>query len=102
MENPEQYRETVFMRREKGHIDPVKTAKAKTEDIQVNGTLSMISALSKDGIDYELHLNEQALYAEEELKRKIVLKKQYEDAGIIYPDAVVESPITDNDMKEDE
>ena len=100
-ENPDKFRETVFMRREKGHIDPVKTAKAKTEDIQVNGTLSMISALAKDGTDYETHLDEQEKWDLAVLEKKKNLKKQYEDAGIIYPNAIP-STITDDDVKDDE
>lgn len=100
--NPEKYRETVFMRVEKGHIDPVKTAKAKTEDIQVNGTLSMVRALAKDGIDYETHLTEQRLWDEALLEEKKALKKKYEDAGIVYPESVSTSKITDDDLKEEE
>ncbi len=105
-ENPDKYRDTVFMRKEKGHIDPVKTATAKTEDIKVNGTLTMISALAKEGIDYEAHLAEQRLWEEALLNEKIAMKKKYEDAGLVYPESEQESTMmdeVDDDIKtEDE
>jgi len=99
--NPEPYRDVVFMRKEKGHIDPVKTAKAKTEDIHVNGTLSMVSALAKEGIDYDDHLREQEEWDIAVLNRKIAIKKKYEEAGIVYPDAIIKSTITDDDVKDE-
>ena len=101
-ENPDQYRSTIFIRKEKGHIDVTKTAKARTEDIKINGTLSMISALAREGVDYETHISEQRQWDEAILLEKIEMKKLYEDAGIVYPESIMESTITDDDVKDEE
>lgn len=109
-ENPDIYRETQFLREERGHIDPVKTAKALTENIMVNGTLTMPSALAKQNIDYMDYLDEIDKYEAELHKREMMKlnreeekKKAYEDLGIDYvpsiPSAV--SSITDLDLMED-
>ncbi len=115
-ENPNKYRNLLFLREDRRHIDPVKTAKALTEDIHINKTLTMQKALGQKGIDYEDYLKEQdewdkKLHKQElkaqkrRLKDYKKLKKQYEDAGLEYvipqkEQALIASSITELDLGE--
>ena len=75
-ENPNEYRNLLFLREQRRHIDPVKTAKALTENININGTMTMQKALGEMGIDYETHLKEKSEWDKKVLKQKIKLEKQ--------------------------
>ena len=90
-ENPDLYRDTRWLREERGHIDPVKTAKALTENITVNQTLTMPSALAQMNIDYMDYLDERDEYDEalhqiqmKKLKRELEKKKAFNDLGVEY------------------
>ena len=102
-DNPDKYRDTSYLRTEKGHIDPVKTAKAITEDVLINKTKTMKAALAEKGIDEDTHFSERKSYDERDLLYHIDMKKKYEDAGLTYPGTLVhESQITDKDLKEED
>jgi len=96
--NPDKYMQVEFIRREKGHIDPIKTEKAITESVTVNKTKSMQRALKEKGIDPQRHLEELDKWEMEMLEMKKKYKKLYEDAGLIYDDKQHESVITDEDL----
>lgn len=99
-EKLEEYQEIEFIRTEKGHIDPIKTAKAYTEDLTVNKTKSYQQALSEKGKDPSEHLSEIEEWEDEVLEMKKRLKEKYEKAGIKYEDNTPLSVITDDDIKD--
>jgi len=102
-ENPEKYRDTSYLRVEKGHIDPIKTAKALTENVKVNKTKTMKAALAEQGKDEDTYFSELESFDEREFSYHVKMKKKYEDAGLVYPGSIeTESQITDKDLKEED
>jgi len=113
---PDKYRNLVFLRIERGHIDPVKTAKALTEDIYINKTKTMQRALGEKGIDYEDYLKEKKEWEEKTLKMEIEIEekrlkafseiqKKYKKIGIDYIPPIrnnknTKSTISDFDLGE--
>ena len=111
---PSKYRNLLFLREIRRHIDPVKTAKALTEDIYVNKTLTMQKALGQKGVDYEEYLDEQDEWDKKLHKQQIKaekrrlkdykkLQKKYKKLGIDYATPIqqkVESSITEPDIGE--
>ena len=93
-EDPGYYQHIVFMRKEIDHIDPVKTAKAITENL-VNGSTTMIDVLAAKGIDYQEHIKKLVDY---ELEKK----RAFEDAGLVYIQTGLESVITDEDLEDED
>ena len=101
-EKLEEYQEIEFIRTEKGHIDPIKTAKAYTEDLTVNKTKSYQQALSEKGKDPSEHLREIEEWEDEVLEMKKRIKEKYEKAGINYEGNTPQTTITDDYLKDDE
>ena len=87
-----QYREIVFMRKEVDHIDPSKTSKATTENLN-NGSTTLIDVLASKGTDYEDHIQKEIDY---ELKRKEMFKSN----GLEYVQTGVK-PTENKDIEED-
>jgi capsid protein len=94
-ENPDKYRNLLFLREDRRHIDPVKTSKALTENIIVNETMTMQEALGKMGKDYEEYLKEKEQWEIKVHKQRIKiekkklkdykkLQKQYKKMGLEY------------------
>ncbi len=100
VKNIDKYRKVEFIRAEKGHIDPVKTAKAYTEDIYVNKTKTPQQALSEKGIDPDEYLKEVEEWELKQLEMKKRLKEKYEKAGLEYKENNQKSIITDDDLKD--
>lgn len=102
-DNPDKYRDTSYLRTEKGHIDPVKTAKAVTEDVMINKTKTMKQALAEKGIDEDTYFQDRASFDEREFQYQLAMKKKYEAAGLVYPGSILaESTIKDIDIKDEE
>lgn len=102
-ENPDKYRDTSYLRTEKGHIDPIKTAKATSEDVLVNKTKTMKTALAEKGIDEDTYFAERRSFDDREFDYHMEMKKKYEEAGLVYPGSTQhESKITDSDLKEED
>lgn len=113
-ETPSEYRSLLFLREQRRHIDPVKTAKALTENINVNGTLTMQKALGEMGVDYETHLQEKDEWERKLHKQKMKLertkledykklKEEYKKLGIDYvvpTEKTTSSSITELDLGE--
>ena len=102
-ENPDKYRDISYLRTEKGHIDPIKTSKAVTEDVMINRTKTMKTALAEKGIDEDTYFSEKKAFDEREFEYHLEMKKKYEDAGLVYPGAQNRvSSITEDDLKDEE
>ncbi len=93
-DNQDKYRNTVYMRKEIDHIDPVKTAKAITENIN-NKSTTYVDVLASKGVDYEDHIQREINY---ELKRK----EMYEENKLVYIQTGLESTISDDDLKNED
>ena len=115
-ENPSKYRNLLFLREQRRHIDPVKTAKSLSENINVNKTLSMQKALGEMGVDFETYLKEKEWWDKQIHKQKMKLEKiklkdykelkeEYNKLGIDYviptdEKAIGISSITELDLGE--
>ena len=91
--NIEDYQQFELIRREKGHLDPIKTSKTRTEDLN-NGTTTIPRELRKKGIDPDTHILEEIEY----MKKR---QQMFKEAGIEMP-ANIESTIDDLDLKDEE
>ena len=87
--NLEYYQDYELIRREKGHLDPVKTAKTRTEDLN-NGTTNVPRELRKKGIDPETHILEQIEYIKK-------MEELFKEAKLEMPKKI-ESTLKDIDL----
>jgi len=100
-EKTDRYRDISYLRRHNSHIDPVKSAKAMTENVLVNRTKTMKQALAENGVDEETYFSERSSFDLKELMYHTQMKKMYEEQGLTYQGAItIPSTIEQGDLNE--